>query len=142
MTRSRTVARFVTVQEADTFQALLAEQGIRSWVNNATVVQMEWIISNAVGGVRLDVADDDYDQAKAIIDDLQRKRTDRRERLRSVRVTAVCEDCGREATFSGDRAGFVENCPHCGAYVDVPELEGADGDTDSPDPSDASPVEE
>ncbi len=36
-------------------------------------------------------------------------------------VEAVCEECGRTATFTSDKRGRVEDCPYCGAYSDVPE---------------------
>ena len=36
-------------------------------------------------------------------------------------VTFNCEDCGREITFKSFWRGRVRTCPHCRAYVDVPE---------------------
>ncbi len=32
-----------------------------------------------------------------------------------------CEDCGRRLSFPASASGRVEVCPHCAAYVDVPE---------------------
>ena len=48
-------------------------------------------------------------------------------------VSAHCEECGREGTFPGEHRGTVQTCPHCGAYLDVP-----DGDEDTGDELDYS----
>jgi hypothetical protein len=41
-------------------------------------------------------------------------------------VEAVCEECGQAATFPGSQRGSVQDCPHCGAMIDV----GGDEDGD------------
>jgi Zn finger protein HypA/HybF involved in hydrogenase expression len=49
-------------------------------------------------------------------------------------VEVVCEECDRTAQFPAVQGGTVQNCPHCGAFIDVgddAEFEGweeADGD--------------
>src|SRR4051812_26827194 len=48
-----------------------------------------------------------------------RRRTDREARTGTVDV--VCEDCGRSATFSAAEEGTVQECPHCGGFLDVPD---------------------
>ncbi|MGE5192002.1 MAG: putative signal transducing protein [Deltaproteobacteria bacterium] len=42
-------------------------------------------------------------------------------------VEVTCEECGKRSTFPLTQRGSVQNCPHCGAYVDV----GDDGDSDA-----------
>ncbi len=37
-------------------------------------------------------------------------------------VTFACQECGKSVTFGVWRCGHVENCPHCGSYVDVPDV--------------------
>jgi hypothetical protein len=39
-------------------------------------------------------------------------------------VTARCEECGRTTRFPGEHRGTVQDCPHCGEYVDVPDDDG------------------
>lgn len=48
------------------------------------------------------------------------------ERLEAVRcgaqgteVETTCDECGKTATFPAVQRGTVQNCPHCGAYLDV-----------------------
>ena len=36
-------------------------------------------------------------------------------------VHANCEDCGKPTTFPASKQGSVQTCPHCGAYLDVPD---------------------
>jgi membrane protease YdiL (CAAX protease family) len=36
-------------------------------------------------------------------------------------VAFPCEECGAKLMFAAERCGFVEICPNCGSYVDVPE---------------------
>jgi hypothetical protein len=35
------------------------------------------------------------------------------------RIEAVCEDCGKTSFFGGSKHGTVQDCPHCGAFMDV-----------------------
>jgi hypothetical protein len=43
-------------------------------------------------------------------------------------VPVICENCGRVSFFPVDQRGTCQNCPHCGAYVDVGEEEDEPGD--------------
>jgi Putative prokaryotic signal transducing protein len=48
-------------------------------------------------------------------------------------VEAVCEECGQTATFPAAEQGTIQDCPHCGAMIDVPD---PDDDWDVGDPED------
>lgn len=45
----------------------------------------------------------------------------------AARVDVRCEECGKETKFPAAERGSVQNCPHCGAYVDVGEDTAGDG---------------
>jgi hypothetical protein len=34
-------------------------------------------------------------------------------------VTVACEECGRTSIFPPNQYGTTQDCPHCGAYMDV-----------------------
>jgi len=58
-------------------------------------------------------------------------------------IDVVCEECGEASTFPPAQRGSVQDCPHCGAYIDVGEDEdeeerGADAaeEEDEAPPSD------
>jgi len=40
-------------------------------------------------------------------------------------VTFACEECGRQITLPANRAGHVDDCPHCHEFVDVPSVSEA-----------------
>lgn len=54
-------------------------------------------------------------------------------------VTAVCEECGQSSTFTGEYFGTVQDCPHCGKFMDVG---GSDADFDPGDPEDEETPDE
>lgn len=37
------------------------------------------------------------------------------------RIEFACEDCGETMSYPVSDIGTVQQCPHCGEYVDVPE---------------------
>jgi hypothetical protein len=41
-------------------------------------------------------------------------------------IRAQCEECGKEASFAENLDGTVQECPHCGAYIDVGQLDWDD----------------
>ena len=45
-------------------------------------------------------------------------------------IEVVCEDCGRSTPFPTSKRGTVQDCSHCGAYVDVEEDGGGAESTD------------
>jgi Putative prokaryotic signal transducing protein len=49
-------------------------------------------------------------------------------------VQADCEECGRTATFPAAEQGTIQDCPHCGATMDVPD---PDEEWDVDEPEDA-----
>lgn len=40
---------------------------------------------------------------------------------RTGTVTAVCEECGASSDWPAAEMGTTQDCPHCGAYMDVPD---------------------
>jgi hypothetical protein len=47
-------------------------------------------------------------------------------------IEVVCEECGHKSSFPADQRGSVQDCPHCGAYVDVGEIDPFWLDKDPP----------
>lgn len=35
-------------------------------------------------------------------------------------VVVTCDECGQQGFFPGELAGTVQDCPHCGTYLDIP----------------------
>jgi hypothetical protein len=62
---------------------------------------------------------------------------------RTGTVTATCEECGKSSDWPAAAMGTTEYCPHCAAYMDIPDPEenwddadfgeGAESEEDAPD---------
>ena len=62
------IARYDGMPEAHIAMGRLAAEGIESWLADEHLVQTDWLYSIAVGGIKLQVADDDAERAIAILD--------------------------------------------------------------------------
>jgi hypothetical protein len=49
---------------------------------------------------------------------------------RSGTVTATCEECGKPSEWPATAMGTTETCPHCGAYMDIPDPDDNWSDVD------------
>lgn len=70
----------------------------------------------------------DAERAKPVLEDYEHRLRARREADANAEgelLEVTCEECGKGAKFPIAQRGSVQNCPHCGAFVDVGEV----GDT-------------
>jgi hypothetical protein len=65
------------------------------------------------------------EDAKKLLGDAQRAAALREIRdkrsHRTGTVTAVCEECGKSSEWPAVAMGTTEVCPHCQAYMDIPD---------------------
>jgi hypothetical protein len=98
-------------------------EGLTAWLpGNASLRGLEvWVVNP-----------DDAERARQIIaeNDEELKRAQSSRIQRTEPVTAICEECGKSATFPPSEQGTVQDCPHCGKYMDVPDSEDDLGDSD------------
>ena len=64
-----------------------------------------------------------------------RRRRDEVKQLGAKPVEAVCEDCGTASLYPAPQRGTIQECPKCGAYVDVGEP-NFDGDATAAESTD------
>jgi hypothetical protein len=62
-----TIARFSKPEEAHLMRTRLEAGGVPAYVQDENMVQMDWLYSNAIGGVRVQILEEDIDDARAII---------------------------------------------------------------------------
>jgi hypothetical protein len=62
-----TVARFRDLSEALLAKAMLESAGIECFLADQDLVRMDWLYSNAIGGMRLQVKEEDADAATEIL---------------------------------------------------------------------------
>jgi len=72
-------------------------------------------------GVEVWVGDlDDAPRARKLVAAMDAQKAKRREVSEQLGpVNAVCEECGAVTTFPAKDRGTVQDCPHCGEYLDV-----------------------
>jgi hypothetical protein len=74
----------------------------------------------------------DIERAKPILEEYERQqsqqRRDEAEKSKhgSPTLVATCEECGQSSVFPTAENGTVQECPHCGAYMDVEEIPATD----------------
>lgn len=54
---------------------------------------------------------------------IKRRRASKARDLGADTIDAICEECGKTSTFAAAKKGTTQDCKHCGAFVDVGEVE-------------------
>jgi hypothetical protein len=62
------LASFSKAEDAHLLRARLEGSGIAAYVRDEHMVTADWLYSNAIGGVKVDVADEDFDTALVFIE--------------------------------------------------------------------------
>lgn len=115
-----TVEEFDKSHEAQVAVLSLEQAGIRCYLQNETIVAMDWFLANAVGGIKLQVDSQDETRAQSILAEIREQKSEREASLKDTWVTFRCSKCKKPISFSGLSLGRVDACPKCGSYVDVP----------------------
>jgi hypothetical protein len=63
----KTVATFSKPYEAHLLISRLEGSGVAAFTRDENMITLDWLASNAIGGVKVDVADEDYERALAVI---------------------------------------------------------------------------
>lgn len=63
----RTLASFSKAEDAHLLRARLEGSGIAAYVRDENMVSVDWLYSNAIGGVKVDVADEDFIAARELL---------------------------------------------------------------------------
>lgn len=63
----KTIGSFSAPIEAHMLVSRLEGNGIRAYVRDEHMVTLDWLASNAIGGVKVDVADEDFERARELI---------------------------------------------------------------------------
>jgi hypothetical protein len=63
----KTIAAFSKPMDAHLLIARLEGSGIKAYARDENMVTLDWLASNAIGGVKVDVADEDYTKALEVM---------------------------------------------------------------------------
>jgi hypothetical protein len=112
-----TLETFPNPERARFIQGLLEAEGVQAYLADETAGGMMWHLSNAIGGIKLQVAEADISRAQEI--------------LEAHRQTLA--DLGPEA-FAAEATGSpsADESPADGAHV----ITATDADDEAPDPTD------
>lgn len=75
------IATFASSSEAHVAKGRLAAEGIRGALDTEALLNMDWFLTNAVGGVKLLVFEKDAERAAAILDEADRRRFEGEEQV-------------------------------------------------------------
>ena len=107
--------------DAELMKSLLEEEGFQVYIADDTFVGMDWLLSNAIGGVKIQVLDSDAERAAQFIEQHGPDTLETSNTSDKSDVEVACVECGQISRFSAESRGTVEVCPHCDEYLDVPE---------------------
>jgi len=106
-----TVATFSAPYEAQLAKGLLETNGIQAFVADEYTVGINWLYSNAVGGVRLQVAETEAEQAMKFLareGETNNINTERLEKQEKEEGWEACPNCaGRNVEYFTDRKGMA-----------------------------------
>jgi hypothetical protein len=63
----KTLAAFSKPIDAHMLIAKLEGSGVRAFIRDEHMVTLDWLASNAIGGVKVDVADEDFARAREVM---------------------------------------------------------------------------
>lgn len=63
----KTIATCSKAEEAHLVRGRLEAAGIRAFIQDENLAQMDWLYSNAIGGVRVQVAEEDFEAAQVLL---------------------------------------------------------------------------
>src|SRR5580704_353168 len=90
-----TIASFPSVIEAQLAKSRLESEGIDCFVADENIVTMNWLYSNAVGGVKLQVDRADFEVARQLLE-LPASRPKTKE---EGAAEVICMNCGSSEVF-------------------------------------------
>lgn len=118
---------YETALEANRDKQILAENGINSFIANEQLIQSDWLLSQAVGGIQLQVFEEDLIKAGEILDDYQENEKFALEADHTIEnpdYDFLCPKCGSNHIFQDDRStsffgisllsSETYKCYHCG----------------------------
>ncbi|WP_262148907.1 DUF2007 domain-containing protein [Chryseobacterium foetidum] len=89
---------YETALEANRDKQILAESGINSFIANEQLIQSDWLLSQAVGGIQLQVFEEDLEKAEQVLKDYKEN-----------------DEFALEVDHTIDNPTFDFVCPECGS---------------------------
>lgn len=98
---------YETALQANRDKQILAESGINSFIANEQLIQSDWLLSQAVGGIQLQVFEEDLQKAEQALLDYKENEEFPLEVEHTIEDSAfdfVCPKCGSNHIYRDDSA--------------------------------------
>lgn len=120
--------------EAHVICEMLREAEIEAAVVEDESRAAAWMFGNLPGihKPQVWVEETDVERVRPLLAEFERRQSAEGSAVvEGAPILVVCEECRETTTFDASRRGHVEDCSHCGAYVDVGEPDADGWDMDS-----------
>lgn len=123
--------------EATLIQHLLASQGVPAHVTEDVSMVGHWMFGNLpeIYKPQVWISRVDSERAAKLLHEYEQQKRNRNASREAhegdedeVEILIECEECGESTSFDMSLYGTVQDCSHCGAYVDVGEVDWPDTD--------------
>jgi hypothetical protein len=119
--------------EAQLVKLLLTEAGIDAFASEDHSTAGLWMfgVMPEIHKPQVWVSSADHDRAQLLLQEYEQRVAERQQSGVSSEASAgpaievLCEECSKKSSFPSSQKGTVQDCPHCGAYVDVGEGDDA-----------------
>lgn len=98
---------YETALEANRDKQILTENEINSFIANENLIQSDWLLSQAVGGIQLQVFEEDLEKATQILNDYKENEKVSLEVEHTIadpKFDFVCPKCGSNHIYRDDSA--------------------------------------
>ncbi|WP_292008341.1 DUF2007 domain-containing protein [Chryseobacterium sp.] len=96
--------------EANRDKQILEESGIQSFIANEQLIQSDWLLSQAVGGIQLQVFEEEVEKAKQILEDYKENEEYSLEVEHTIpnpEFDFTCPRCGSNHIYQDEKPGGV-----------------------------------
>ena len=96
---------YETALEANRDKQILAENGVNSHIANEQLIQSDWLLSQAVGGIQLQVFEEDVEKAEKILTEFNENEKFSLEVEHTIadpQFDFVCPKCGSNHIYKDD----------------------------------------
>jgi hypothetical protein len=120
--------------EAHLVKLWLVESGIEAFVLEDLSTAGIWMFGALpeIHKPQVWVSKSDEDRARPILDEYEADLAERKRASQStgsesgLPIEVVCDECDQKSLFPANQRGTIQDCPACGAFVDVGEVDEQD----------------
>lgn len=114
--------------EAHLVQQFLESQGIEAWVteDNSLVGQWAFGVLPEIHKPQVWVNRCAAERVAELLTEFEQRKRERNAvegKRESASIEVQCEACGRTSSFASHLNGSTQDCPNCGAFVDVGDID-------------------